>query len=91
MRRAIHGIEADGPSLTITTNKEPIMYLVAILLPPLAVLICGKPIQAVLNLILTLCFYVPGLIHAIMVVSESKADKRAARQTQALAAAQRKG
>ncbi|MFZ4779617.1 MAG: YqaE/Pmp3 family membrane protein, partial [Terrimicrobiaceae bacterium] len=30
-------------------------YLLAIILPPLAVLLCGKPFQAVLNLILTLC------------------------------------
>ena len=38
------------------------MYLLAILLPPVAVLLCGKPIQAVLNFFLTLCFWVPGAI-----------------------------
>lgn len=53
-----------------------ILYLIAILFPPLAVLLAGKPIQAVLNLILTLFFYVPGLIHAILVVHDKKADKR---------------
>jgi uncharacterized membrane protein YqaE (UPF0057 family) len=52
------------------------MYLIAILLPPVAVLLCGKPIQALLNLILTLCFWLPGVIHAIMVVSEAKSNKR---------------
>jgi len=55
------------------------MYLLAILLPPIAVLICGKPIQALINLILCLCLYIPGMIHAIMVVNEYKADKRAER------------
>lgn len=47
------------------------------LIPPLAVLLCGKPFQAVLAFILTLCFYVPGVIYALIVVSSHKADKRA--------------
>ena len=53
------------------------MYLIAIICPPIAVLLCGKPIQAVLNILLSLLFYIPGLIHAILVVNEYKADKRA--------------
>lgn len=52
------------------------MWILAILLPPVAVLLVGKPFQAVINLILTLIFYVPGMIHAILVVKESKDDKR---------------
>ncbi|MCR8633292.1 MULTISPECIES: YqaE/Pmp3 family membrane protein [Paenibacillus] len=52
------------------------MYLLAILLPPVAVLFCGKPFQALLNLILTCFFWIPGVIHAIMVVSEAKSNKR---------------
>lgn len=52
------------------------MYLLAILLPPVAVLFSGKPIQAILNLILTLIFWVPGAVHAILVVKERKDDKR---------------
>lgn len=51
-------------------------YLLAILLPPVAVLSCGKPAQAVLNLILTLCLWVPGAIHAVLVVSSYEADQR---------------
>ena len=60
------------------------MYLLAILFPPLAVLLTGKPIQAVLNLFLSLFFYFPGLIHAMSVVGASKADKRVKRQTKAI-------
>ncbi|RUQ28223.1 YqaE/Pmp3 family membrane protein [Peribacillus cavernae] len=56
------------------------MYLIAIIFPPLAVLLVGRPFQAVLNLILTLIFYVPGLIHAILVVHDKKADKRMKKQ-----------
>jgi len=52
------------------------LYLVAILLPPVAVLFCGKPLQALLNLLLTLFFYFPGMIHALFVVNSHLADKR---------------
>jgi len=52
------------------------LYILAILFPPLAVLLCGKPIQALLNILLSLLFYFPGLIHAILIVHEHYADKR---------------
>lgn len=55
------------------------LYLIAILLPPLAVLLAGKPFQAILNLLLTLLLYVPGLLHALLVVHNHYADRRAAR------------
>ena len=51
-------------------------YLLAILLPPIAVFICGKPIQGIINIILTQCFYVPRAIHAVLVVHTYLADKR---------------
>ncbi len=54
-------------------------FLLAILVPPLAVLLCGKPLQALLNLFLTLFFWVPGAIHACLVVNSHKADQRADR------------
>lgn len=52
------------------------MYLLAVVLPPLAVLLCGKPIQALLNIVLTICFWIPGMIHAICIVSNRAANKR---------------
>jgi uncharacterized membrane protein YqaE (UPF0057 family) len=52
-------------------------YLLAIIFPPVAVLLCGKPIQAILNLILTLCFWIPGVVHALFVVNSHLADMRA--------------
>ena len=52
------------------------MRLLAILLPPVAVLFTGKPIQALLNLGLCFLLFVPGVIHAWGVVSDRKADKR---------------
>ncbi len=55
------------------------LYILAILVPPVAVLLCGKPIQALVNLILTLCFYIPGAVHACLVVHERYNDRRAER------------
>jgi uncharacterized membrane protein YqaE (UPF0057 family) len=52
------------------------LYLVAVVLPPLAVLLCGKPLQALLSILLSLFFYFPGLIHALFVVNKHYADKR---------------
>ncbi|PRX34688.1 uncharacterized membrane protein YqaE (UPF0057 family) [Orenia metallireducens] len=52
------------------------MYLLAILFPPVAVLLCGKPFQAFLNFLLCFLLYIPGMIHAIMVVKDKKDDKR---------------
>lgn len=61
-------------------------YLLAVLLPPVAVLFCGKPVQFVLNLVLTLCFWVPGMVHALFVVHGHLADKRADRIVEAIRA-----
>ena len=54
-------------------------YLLAIVLPPVAVLTCGKPFQAILNLVLTLFFWIPGAVHACLVVQNHLAEKRAER------------
>ncbi|MBE0440396.1 MAG: YqaE/Pmp3 family membrane protein [Gammaproteobacteria bacterium] len=59
-------------------------YLFAIILPPLAVFLCGKPIQGVLNIFLTLLFWIPGMIHALFVVNSHLADKRTNRIIDAL-------
>jgi uncharacterized membrane protein YqaE (UPF0057 family) len=52
------------------------LYLLAIFLPPVAVLLAGKPIQALINFVLTLFLWFPGMIHALLVVSSHHADKR---------------
>jgi uncharacterized membrane protein YqaE (UPF0057 family) len=55
-------------------------------LPPLAILFCGvKPFTLIVNIILTLCGYVPGVIHAFFVVSAAKADKRTKKITKEIA------
>ena len=53
-------------------------YLIAIVLPPLAILLCGKPFQALLALILqiTILGWIPAAVWAILVVNSYQADKR---------------
>jgi len=63
-------------------------YLLAILVPPLAVLLCGKPLQAFINLLIwaisiPLCAVGIGfltiaapVIHALLTVNSHLADKR---------------
>ena len=53
------------------------LYLLAIVLPPLAVLLTGRPVQAVLNFCLLFLFWLPAVIHAFAVVNEHKANQRA--------------
>jgi uncharacterized membrane protein YqaE (UPF0057 family) len=47
-----------------------LLYVLAVFLPPLAVLLCGKPAWALVNLLLTLFFWIPGIIHAVYIVHE---------------------
>jgi len=62
-------------------------YFLAIFLPPIAVLLCAKPITALLNVVLWICGIVPGVIHAFMVISSHKADVRMKKHTKAVTAA----
>jgi uncharacterized membrane protein YqaE (UPF0057 family) len=59
-------------------------YLLAIILPPVAVFLCGKPVQAILNLLLTILFWIPGVVHALFVVHSHLADKRTDRLLEAV-------
>jgi uncharacterized membrane protein YqaE (UPF0057 family) len=65
-------------------RNTAMLYLLAVIFPPAAVLLCGKPIQAALNCVLTLCFWIPGLIHALFVVSSYHADNRTDRIVSAM-------
>lgn len=59
-------------------------YLMALIFPPIAVLMCGKPGQAFLNLILWLCMIIPGVVHGFLVVNQYNADKRHKEMLQAM-------
>ena len=55
------------------------LYFFAMVVPPLAVLFTGRKTAAVLNIPLTLAGWLPGVLHAVLVVNEHKADQRARR------------
>lgn len=66
------------------------LYLIAFFVPPLALLLAGKPFQSIFSFVLwisawvgVLFFVVPGVIlwlitvaHATKVISDAKADRR---------------
>jgi uncharacterized membrane protein YqaE (UPF0057 family) len=58
-------------------------YLLALVLPPVAVLLCGKPFQAILNVLLCLLLIVPGVIHAMLVVRNHYEEQRTKRLVKA--------
>ena len=52
------------------------MFALCFLFPPLAALLSGGIISCIINIVLSLCFYIPGVIHAFAVVNNSKQEKR---------------
>jgi uncharacterized membrane protein YqaE (UPF0057 family) len=50
-------------------DNKIVLILLSIILPPVAVALkCGAGKQLLINIILTIFFYIPGLIHALIVV-----------------------
>jgi uncharacterized membrane protein YqaE (UPF0057 family) len=52
------------------------LYVLAFLFPPIAVLMCGRPLAFLVNLILCLAFWVPGVIHAFYIVNQHLQEKQ---------------
>ncbi|MFC1845057.1 YqaE/Pmp3 family membrane protein [Thermodesulfobacteriota bacterium] len=54
-------------------DNKILLIIIAILLPPLAVFLkSGAGKDLLINIILCLLFYVPGIIHALWVVTKQK-------------------
>jgi len=51
-------------------------FILCLLLPPLAVFLTGRMGSFLLSLPLTLCGWLPGVIHAFFVVTDYKNEKR---------------
>ncbi|HEY8931309.1 MAG TPA: YqaE/Pmp3 family membrane protein [Mucilaginibacter sp.] len=51
-------------------------YFLCFLFPPIAILSTGRMGSFLLNCLLTLFLWVPGIIHAILVVNDYYEDKR---------------
>ncbi len=61
-------------------------FLIAILLPPLGLLLCGKVFQAILCVLLcvTVLGYLPAAVWALCVVNSHYADRRMDRLVRAM-------
>ena len=55
------------------------------LIPPLAVISCGKYVQVWLSLLLTLFLWIPGISHTVLVVNSFNADQRTKKITKSIA------
>lgn len=62
------------------------LRILAVLCPPLAVAATGKFQQLPASLLLTLAFYLPGVLHAFWVVSRSESERRNSALLDAMAA-----
>ncbi len=62
------------------------LYILAIFLPPLAVLLSGRPIQALINFFLCFLFWIPAVIHALLIARDYYEDRRARRIMRAIKA-----
>jgi uncharacterized membrane protein YqaE (UPF0057 family) len=51
------------------------IYIFALLFPPVVVFIKGTFKEFLLNLILSLFFYAPGLVHCIIIIEREKYSK----------------
>ena len=51
-------------------------YLLVLLCPPAAVFFCGRGHRVLLNVALTLCLWLPGAIHALLIVQRHSGDQQ---------------
>jgi uncharacterized membrane protein YqaE (UPF0057 family) len=56
-----------------------VRYLLAVLVPPAAVLLCRRRGLVVLSVLLTACFWLPGAAHALLVARATARRERADR------------
>lgn len=55
---------------------KALRYFFCVVLPPVAVLMTGRILSFILSLFLTLLGWVPGVIHACLVVNDYQAEHR---------------
>jgi uncharacterized membrane protein YqaE (UPF0057 family) len=61
-------------------------YLLAVLLPPAAVLLCRRPAQLPVSVLLTACLWLPGVVHAVWLARVTAQSERADRLAEAVLA-----
>lgn len=81
-----HGAFSKVASLRLQVFNEfnTMLYFLALFCPPLAAAWCGGIGGFILNLILTVCGVVPGIVHALFVTNRFYSDRRHAETLAAL-------
>jgi uncharacterized membrane protein YqaE (UPF0057 family) len=64
------------------------LYVLAIIFPPLALLFIGRPGHALLNIPLCFLAWIPGIVHAFVVLNNHYAEQRDQRMLKNIAAMQ---
>jgi uncharacterized membrane protein YqaE (UPF0057 family) len=59
---------------------KALRYFFCVVLPPLAVLLSGRPLSFLFSLLLTALGWLPGVIHAILVVNDYEEERRVAKR-----------
>ena len=86
MNDGVDGVSNPQSEILITCHTshlsllmKALRYFFCIVLPPVAVLMTGRLGSFFLSLILTLLGWIPGIIHACLVVNDYHEEQRAAR------------
>ena len=58
---------------------KALRFFFCVVCPPVAVLLTGRMGSFLLSLVLTLLFWIPGMVHACLVVIDYHEEQRAAR------------
>ena len=66
----------EGSGNTVDHKLKALRYFFCVVFPPVAVLMTGRILSFILSLLLTLLGWVPGVIHACMVVNDYQAEHR---------------
>ena len=66
----------DVTLLTFNHPMKALRYFFCVVLPPVAVLMTGRILSFFLSLLLTLLGWIPGVIHACLVVNDYQAEHR---------------
>ena len=61
---------------TANHKVKSLRYFFCVVFPPIAVLMTGRILSFILSILLTLLGWVPGVIHACLVVNDYQAEHR---------------
>jgi len=73
-RKPARHLRGSIPPLAIPVKS--LRYFFCVVFPPIAVLMTGRIASFILSLLLTLLGWIPGVIHACLVVNDYQAEQR---------------